>query len=166
MATYSSVLAWRIPRTEEPDRLQSMGSQRVRHDWATFTFKNYKMWSLPSKDLQSSQEYKTQANRAFIMQSHADCDIHCPHFLISFVWTFLDNLSLVLVADDHRWLYQPSFHVTSVHDAGKLKMWLPGLHCNQIWKVKWREKRLKRYDCFEVITAAGHKSSVQPPVWW
>ena len=35
MATYSSTLAWRIPRMEEPGRLQSMGSQRVRHDWAT-----------------------------------------------------------------------------------------------------------------------------------
>ena len=32
MATHSSVLAWRIPRTEEPGGLQSMGSQRVRHD--------------------------------------------------------------------------------------------------------------------------------------
>ena len=32
MATHSSVVAWRIPWTEEPDGLQSMGSQRVRHD--------------------------------------------------------------------------------------------------------------------------------------
>ena len=32
MATHSSALAWKIPRTEEPGRLQSMGSQRVRHD--------------------------------------------------------------------------------------------------------------------------------------
>ena len=32
VATDSSFLAWRIPWTEEPDRLQSMGSQRVRHD--------------------------------------------------------------------------------------------------------------------------------------
>ena len=32
MATHSSVLAWRIPWTEEPGRLQSMGLQRVRHD--------------------------------------------------------------------------------------------------------------------------------------
>ena len=38
LATHSSILAWRIPWTEEPGRLQSMGSQRVRHDWATFTF--------------------------------------------------------------------------------------------------------------------------------
>ena len=32
MATHSSILAWRIPWTEEPDRQQSMGSQRVGHD--------------------------------------------------------------------------------------------------------------------------------------
>ena len=35
MATHSSTLAWKIPWTEESGRLQSMGSQRVRHDWAT-----------------------------------------------------------------------------------------------------------------------------------
>ena len=32
MATHSSILAWRIPRTEEPGGLQSMGSQRAGHD--------------------------------------------------------------------------------------------------------------------------------------
>ena len=32
MATHSSILAWNIPRMEEPGRLQSMGSQRVRHN--------------------------------------------------------------------------------------------------------------------------------------
>ena len=37
MATHSSILAWRILWTEEPGGLQSMGSQRVRHDWATNT---------------------------------------------------------------------------------------------------------------------------------
>ena len=31
-ATHSSILAWRIPWTEEPGRLQSMGSQSIRHD--------------------------------------------------------------------------------------------------------------------------------------
>ena len=35
MATHSSILAWKILWTEEPGRLQPMGSQRVRHDWAT-----------------------------------------------------------------------------------------------------------------------------------
>ena len=37
-ATQSSTLAWRIPWTEEPGRLQSMGSQRIRHDRATNTY--------------------------------------------------------------------------------------------------------------------------------
>ena len=42
MTTHYSILAWRIPWTEEPGRLQSMGSQRVRHDlvmskWLTNT---------------------------------------------------------------------------------------------------------------------------------
>ena len=32
MATHSSILAWKIPWTEDPGRQQSMGSQRVRHD--------------------------------------------------------------------------------------------------------------------------------------
>ena len=35
MATHSSILAWKIPKTEEPGRLQPMGIQRVGHDWMT-----------------------------------------------------------------------------------------------------------------------------------
>ena len=35
MATHSNILAWKIPWMEEPGGLQSMGWQRVRHDWAT-----------------------------------------------------------------------------------------------------------------------------------
>ena len=34
MAPHSSTIAWKIPWTEEPGRLESMGSQRVRHNWA------------------------------------------------------------------------------------------------------------------------------------
>ena len=44
--THSSTLAWKIPWTEEPGRLQSMGSRRVGHDWATslslFTFMHWR----------------------------------------------------------------------------------------------------------------------------
>ena len=46
MATYSSTLAWKIPWMEEPGRLQSMGSQRVRHDWVTsLTHSSEKHWA-------------------------------------------------------------------------------------------------------------------------
>ena len=41
MATYSSTLAWKIPWTEEPGRLQSMGSQRVWAKLSDFTFTSY-----------------------------------------------------------------------------------------------------------------------------
>ena len=34
MATHCSILTWKIPWTEDPGRLQSKGSQRIRHDWA------------------------------------------------------------------------------------------------------------------------------------
>ena len=46
MAPHSSTLAWKIPWTEEPGRLQSMGLRRVGHDWATslslFTFMHWR----------------------------------------------------------------------------------------------------------------------------
>ena len=52
MAPHSSTLAWKIPWTEEPGRLQSMGSLRVGHDWATslllFTFMHWRRkWPPP-----------------------------------------------------------------------------------------------------------------------
>ena len=46
MGPHSSTLAWKIPWTEEPGGLQSTGSLRVRHDWATslslFTFMHWR----------------------------------------------------------------------------------------------------------------------------
>ena len=56
MATHSSILAWRIPWTEKPDGLQSMGSQRVGRDRATNTFTSLSVndqwialrWCLPT----------------------------------------------------------------------------------------------------------------------
>ena len=44
MAPHSSTLAWKIPWTEEPGRLQSMGSLRVRHDWATLSLFSFMHW--------------------------------------------------------------------------------------------------------------------------
>ena len=44
MATHSSILAWRIPWTEEPGRLQIRGLQRVRHDWACTHANSLILW--------------------------------------------------------------------------------------------------------------------------
>ena len=45
MAPHSRTFAWKIPRMEEPGRLQTMGSQRVGHDWATsLSLFNFMHW--------------------------------------------------------------------------------------------------------------------------
>ena len=46
MATHSSSRAWKIPWTEKPGRLQSMGSQRVRHDWVTSLHLTYLLYRI------------------------------------------------------------------------------------------------------------------------
>ena len=55
MAPDSSTLAWKIPRAEEPGRLQSIGSWRVGHDWATslslFTFMHWRRKWQPTRVL-------------------------------------------------------------------------------------------------------------------
>ena len=52
MAPHSSTLAWKIPWTEEPGRLQSVGSLRVRHDWVTslslFSFMHWRRKGQPT----------------------------------------------------------------------------------------------------------------------
>ena len=46
MATHSSILSWEIPWTEQPGRLQPMGSQRVRHDRVTNTAVMNQYWCI------------------------------------------------------------------------------------------------------------------------
>ena len=68
MATHSSILAWRIPWTEEPGRQQSMGLQRVGHDWASF------IHSVTSRERKGSGDWlllpmaKDSINYAYIME--------------------------------------------------------------------------------------------------
>ena len=63
MATQSSILAWRIPWTEEPNGLQSMESQRVGHNWAT------KPPPPPSHKSNSNYESTTQQLRDYPAES-------------------------------------------------------------------------------------------------
>ena len=55
MVTHSSILAWRIPWMEDPDRLQSMGSQRVGHDWATSLSLPHCRWTLYCRSRQKAE---------------------------------------------------------------------------------------------------------------
>ena len=56
-AIHSSSLVWRIPWTEEPSRLQSMGLQRVGHDWATFTCTSFQRRHIEGKGMQNNKRW-------------------------------------------------------------------------------------------------------------
>ena len=60
MATDPSILAWRIPRAEEPSRLQSKGLQRLGHDWVT-------------KHAKKKKKKRTGFHSSFISLQHSPC---------------------------------------------------------------------------------------------
>ena len=76
MATHSSILVWRIPWSEEPGGLQSIGSQRVRHDWSNLAQNSTYIYPLPLESLSYSCPYhhpsrssqSTQLNSCVIQQ--------------------------------------------------------------------------------------------------
>ena len=59
MATHSSTLAWKIPWTEEPGRLQSMGLQRVGYDWATSLH-------FTNTDVQINKHYPNENKKSYL----------------------------------------------------------------------------------------------------
>ena len=68
MATHSSILAWRIPWAVEPGGVQSTGSQRVRHDWATsLSFTG--LWSAAQHALSSKGK---DFSRGYLDSCHPD----------------------------------------------------------------------------------------------
>ena len=106
MATYASILAWEIPGTEEPGGLQSEGSQRVRHDWATKQYKEYsqefrKSHTCTGKDTRSDN---TREDPKFSSQVNCQTQgepgevLECPssepiskdweRYLVWFFWSF------------------------------------------------------------------------------
>ena len=87
MAIHSSTIAWKIPWTEEPGRLQSMGQQRVGHDF-TFTFSCCRAWALGRVNFCSCSGLSRCSSRALEHRlsscgTWAWCSTTC--------WIFLDQ---------------------------------------------------------------------------
>ena len=107
MAIHSSILAWRIAQTEESGRLQSMGSQRVGHYWATNTHTHTHTRTasshavpLVSASLDSSFPlYNTVKSRTF----------ESSHCKLSKMWRCIHMLSHV--SEPTRLLYMPHMHI-------------------------------------------------------
>ena len=89
MATHSSILAWRIPWTEEPDGLQSTGSQRVRHNWATNTFTLWKIVRHACKEAQPMVIFKKKCFSIPLVKIMLIFLALCNNFIIDFIWKIL-----------------------------------------------------------------------------
>ena len=91
-ATHSSTLAWRIPWTEEPGRLQSMGLQRVGHDLVTTTLLYYITWEIDGETVETVSDF-------IFLGSKITTDSDCSHeikrrlLLGRNVMTNLDSIS-------------------------------------------------------------------------
>ena len=86
MATHSSILAWKIQWTEEPGRLQSMRSERVRHDWVLKHISFQLSMNCTSKKLKSAC---TNCICFFFLLSFSLCLCHEVFFIniiLSTVW--------------------------------------------------------------------------------
>ena len=77
--THWSILTWRIPWAEEAGRLQSMGSQRVGHDWATFTFQwKIKIYTIPGVIFfRVDMSSKSRSWPDFLKHYDAFTNVHC-----------------------------------------------------------------------------------------
>ena len=78
MATHSSTLAWKIPWTEEPGRLHSMGSLRVGQDWATslsrFTFMHWRRQWQPTPVLLPGKSHGRRSLEGYSPWGHWGLD--------------------------------------------------------------------------------------------
>ena len=78
MAPHSSTLAWKIPWTEEPGGLQSMGSQRVGHNWATslslFTFIHWRRKWQPTPVFLPGESQGRRSLVGFRLWGHTESD--------------------------------------------------------------------------------------------
>ena len=111
MAIHSRTIAWKIPWTEEPGRLQSMGSQRVGHDWAT---------SLTHSLTHSNYDEGNKDNGNLLQKVPCThCYTQCPqpcsrpppfHISVGDFWALVESLSLVgsLLLSPGSWCAQGS----------------------------------------------------------
>ena len=94
MAANSSTLAWKTPWTEEPGGLQSMGSRRVRHNWASslslFTFMHWRRkWQptpvfLPGESQGQGSLSRTRLKRLSSSSSHTHSFMYCIRVLLCY----------------------------------------------------------------------------------
>ena len=135
MSIHSSILTWRIPWTEEPGGLQSMGLQRVRHDWVTNT--------TTIREDKSHRERSTVYPHCTPLALYYCVLAICFHFLMAvFFLKMMDNSFVgISVGSD------------TVLDQSVYYQW------NRNWTFQFLHPTLITGDC-ELITRLEHKASI------
>ena len=137
MATHSSVLAWRIPGTEEPGGLPSMGSHRVRHDWSDLAAA-----ATAATILHSSETCIYKKSRS-VRQMHIDTHRFLSS-IFSFVWMYynlcihscVDGMTMLLAQScpclhGHLWAGFYRAHSEEKH------CWVTRGACPQLYPDCW-----------------------------
>ena len=88
MATHSNILAWRILWTEEPGELQSMGLQRIRHNWVTNTTPIHGVAKSRTRLSDWTEHYNTLLHHTTTTTAPLPC------LLLSDIFFFVDHLPL------------------------------------------------------------------------
>ena len=130
MATHSSALAWKFPWTEEPARLQSMGSQRMGQDWATKhrNMSLIKEGVLLSKKIISCPTYILVCMFMFSKSLILPCVWKKKKSLFSFLLDHMTTKMVVVLLSRRKLLW-----TTNVSHVCNLKILVASL---KIWKAK------------------------------
>ena len=121
MSTHSSTLPWKIPWTERPGRLQSMGSQRVGHDWATSLQLRFVLWPLLWSTWRKSHIYLKEMWVVWFLdelfyryQISSFVLIFCLRSLFSFVFYLFIDIYVYIYTNTAlcHWQFFPLFLLT------------------------------------------------------
>ena len=152
MATHSSILAWRIPWTEEPGGLQSIGMQRVRHNWSDSAHRHswdvhssYWVFSLlgslcvdygPNSKQNFHCHSKHLSPFGFIfLKLSGEPNIKTPHILESLCLSFTEGAKLSF------FFFSPSFFLCRYEKDMALPVVIFALW-ERIWNNNWNANRL------------------------
>ena len=154
MAPHSSTLAWKIPWVEEPGRVQSMGSQRVRHDWATSL---HLLWQSTYDKIYHLNHFKMYSSEALSLLVVLCTHHHHPsresfHLPKLMDWAFLGSWQSQVQGEvsRSRWL-------TARSQAPTLAAWWVLLRW-QVWALWGRE---------DPAAVTSHETSTERGTgWW
>ena len=151
MATYSNVLAWRIPGTGKPGGLPSMGSHRVGHDWSWLS-------SSSSSSSTRASSYFSFLTRKMKVSLHACIPSHFSHIrLFATLWTIAHQTPLSMgFSRREYWSRFPYPPPGDLPDPGIEPMSL----CLQHWQLG--SSPLAAGKASSVFTVAPHHSHYCP----